>query len=301
MKISLREIMKISLSNMSKHIGQIILVTFIVFICIFGTVVLSGILSFIPLIGFVIQLFTGMFITFILIVMSILCLNTFRNKGTSLGAFSDLFGDEKSFVYLKSVIGKTIAEATISLLVPMMFFIVAAILTSVGKTFPYYFSIRSFGIMFFVIIIFLMIVTTIISYIVRMFLTYVFFVAIDAKEEVRISHIFSLSNKIISGNRRKHFLLDLIYGLIFLVVMIVFAALATLIIFLVESTKLYMLTLLYIPLFILLIFLAFGLAVYRGVCFAGLYEKILISSEAPVLLYDVYNKEFIDELKNKYE
>ncbi len=282
MEVNLKEIRRKSFENIKMNFGNIAVMLGILFFIniIFSAISEIAILSIFSVVAFI----------FIGIVVSIFGLKIFRNDSPSYMVFLEVFANGKFFEYLKVTIGRLIFEIVLSIPIFVIFMIfsavffgnvaqiilggsnIAEILTDIFLNFL---SIAGVFLVIFIVL-------SIIFYIIKMSFECLYYITYDAKDNIRISSIFSLSNKLMKGNRFKYFLLDLRFIIMFIFISIIyFLSLYLGVMYFLDNGGIFLYFGIY-SLFAKIIFMTFMtfVSVYRKVCFAGFYEQLTLSLNA---------------------
>lgn len=291
------DIIKKSFLNINKNIGQVILVSVIVFACMFGIFMFEFVFSFIPLFGWGVQIIAKLFTSFLAIAIFMLCIKVYRNDKPNLKILENLFDETKINVYIKVIVGRVIVMVTNTfLLFGFLFYIffIAIILSESNMVLYYGELIFAF---YFIIILCISLFALFVLYCVLMFLSYVFFIAIDAKKSASTSDIFSFANRLVTGHRLQHFVLGFITTLIVISAILFIIGLYFSLTVFIGWSEIWFLVFGYIPITIISIFIIMEIILFKITCFAGLYEKLLINYDERILIYEIYDKEFIEDLK----
>ncbi len=292
--MSLSKIGHRAFENMNNEIGTIALSGFIITLLSLGIAMLLSSLMWIPFIGNIFQIINNAIVMFFSIAMTTVYLNVYRGDAR----FSDIEGiisEKNMYKYIKTVIFSLISITFVSLLLalPILKFIGISYLA--GMTFYSSLSIIAIlGIATICLVVYFPVI-----YIIIMFMNYVYFVAIDAKKDVRMIDLFSLSNRLLRGNRRKQFLMDLFFIGIFFAIFILIFALMFIGSMIMAISGMFLLSIAIIPFGIVVFLLSLYIVAYRSICVAGIYDELLLLCTDELLMEDVYGIEFVENIREK--
>ncbi len=239
---------------------------------------LSVFISMIPFVGILVQIW----IMFLGIGLQIYTLKLYRNENPSLSDFTSVFDNKKIGMYLKVVVGLFIFFIAVYGGVYASVAILAWILSFLDL------SILSVA----VLIIATITIDMIIIYILTMFSYIIYFMAFDAKVSVSVSDIFSLSNKLVKGNRKKVFFIDLRYFLKVSLISILMIAIVMLMMF--NNGIVWLFTSNFIIIYnIMITLILYVVFTGRLINLAGLYDAILANFDDEFELKKVYDDEFL--------
>ncbi len=296
--MTLSEIRKRAFDNMNRNIGHIVLVMFLLGLLAFGLLMFAMFFMWIPFLGYIVQIFISLAISFLSIAMCIMYLKAYRGEKPTVGVIGDIVDDKHFFKYLKVVLSNFYVMTVIEFCIfgSILLFVFFASMSGIDQ----YSSAADIAIWAFLFCVYLIFVIIII-YVVIMFLKYVFFVAIDAKKDAKALDICTLANKLVSGKRKKHFFMDLFFIGIYVILMVIFTIIFLIFFFVVGFTESILLAFGMFPLFFLMFIITTYFMMFNSISFAGLYDEFLLDCEYTFLMNDVYDEEFLEKIRIRKE
>ncbi len=292
MDINLKEIRKKSIASIKGNISAIAIMILILSVINAALTGLAniGILSIFSTIGY----------GFVFVIISIFGLKVYRNDNPDYLVFRELFDSKKSLVYIKSMVGNFLFQLLFSrplMIISAIFMIIffGNIIEIIIMASSFIEIVENILIDFIGLIIVLTILSIffgIIIYIIKMSFQCVYYIAFDAKEDVSITNIFSLSHRMMSGKRLKYFFLDIRFVIMYIVITILFVlSFAFGMMHFIQDGGFFR----YFGAYCFIIqlvywFLLILVSAYRNVCFAGFYEQLLMAYDNESLINDVYGE-----------
>ncbi len=276
------DIRRRAFTNFNKNIGNIALIIFFIMLISAG-VNATATMFYVTPVDIITNIAVCIFSGLIGVAIIFAQLKVYRDDSVDVSVIYNVFDRKNLRKYLKCVIGVYLFLAFFYILVRSIWsFAGSAMINNDENS-----------------LLLVSIILGIIAYISTMLLQYVFFVAIDSKENARLIDIFSISNKILKGNRKRHFLMDLFFFSIISAVTIVFIVVFLIVdnIGIVGAVSVFVFTIIFISTSILLLYLT----LLRAISFVGLYEEFLIDCKDYRLMKFVYDKDFISYIETKKE